>query len=77
AAAQSAEQFDETHRLEADYTRRIEQLLTPMLGPGRISAQVAADMDFSETEEAHESYKPDSAVVRSEQTSEDINRNGT
>lgn len=77
AAAQSAEQFDETHRLEADYTRRIEQLLTPMLGSGRISAQVAADMDFSETEEAHESYKPDSAVVRSEQTSEDINRNGS
>ena len=75
-AAQSAEQFDETNRLQADYARRIEQLLTPMLGPGRISAQVAADMDFSETEEARESYKPDPAAVRSEQTSEDVSRNG-
>lgn len=74
--AQSTAQFEQTHRLEADYVRRLEQLLTPMLGPGRVNAQVAADMDFSVTEEAHEIYKPDSAVVRSEQTSEDTTRNG-
>ncbi len=76
-AAQSAAQFDQTHRLEADYVRRVEQLLTPMLGAGRVSAQVAADLDFSFVEEARESYKPDSAAVRSEQTSEDISRNGS
>jgi len=74
--AQSAAQFDQTHRMEADYVRRVEQLLTPMLGSGRVSAQVAADMDFSFVEEARESYRPDSAAVRSEQTSEDISRNG-
>ena len=67
---QAANQFEQAHRLEADYVRRIEQLLTPMTGSGRVSAQVVADMDFSETEEATESYKPDSAIVRSEQTSE-------
>ena len=67
---QAANQFEQAHRLEADYVRRIEQLLTPMTGSGRVSAQVVADMDFSETEEASESYKPDSAIVRSEQTSE-------
>ena len=77
ALAQSAAQFDQTHRLEADYMRRIELLLTPMFGPGRVSAQVAADMDFSVTEEAHESYRPDGSVVRSEQTSEDTTRNGS
>ncbi len=75
ALAQSAVQFDQTHRLEADYLRRIEELLSPMLGAGKVSAQVAADMDFAVTEEAHESYKPDSAVVRSEQTNEDTTRN--
>jgi len=75
--AQSAVQFDQAHRLEADYVRRINELLTPMLGPGKVSAQVAADMDFSVTEEARESYRPDSAVVRSEQTSEDMSRNGS
>jgi len=73
--AQSAMQFDQAHHLEADYVRRINELLTPMLGPGKVSAQVAADMDFSVTEEARESYRPDSAVVRTEQTSEDVTRN--
>lgn len=74
AAAASAEHFDQARRLEADYVRRIEALLTPVTGPGRVSAQVAVDLDFSETEEASETYKPESAVVRSEQTSEESNR---
>ncbi len=71
---QSSEQFDYARRVEADYVRRIEQLLTPMLGAGRVSAQVTADLDFSVTEEARETYKPDSATVRSEQTSEEQQR---
>lgn len=73
-ARQAAVQFDQSRRLEADYVRRIEQLLMPMTGSGRVSAQVVADMDFSEVEEATESYKPDSAMVRSEQLSEDVTR---
>jgi flagellar M-ring protein FliF len=76
-AAQSTAQFEQTRRLEADEVRRIEQLLTPMLGSGRVNAQVSADMDFSVTEEAHESYRPDSAAVRSEQTNEESTRNGS
>lgn len=70
----AANQFEQAHKLEADYVRRIEQLLMPMTGSGRVSAQVVATMDFSEVEEATESYKPDSAVVRSEQTSENMTR---
>jgi len=71
---QAANQFEQSRKLEADYVRRIEQLLTPMTGSGRVSAQVVADMDYSVTEEATESYKPDSAIVRSEQTSENTTR---
>ena len=74
---QSTEQFEYARRVEADYVRRIEQLLTPMLGAGRVSAQVTADLDFSVTEEARESYKPDSATVRSEQTSEEQQRSAS
>lgn len=69
-------QFEQSRRLEADYVRRIEQLLMPMTGSGRVSAQVVADMDFSEVEEASETYRPDSAIVRSEQVSEDVSRVG-
>jgi flagellar M-ring protein FliF len=69
-------QFDLTHRLEDDYVQRIEALLTPFVGPGGVRAQVVAQMDLSTTEEAHEQYKPDSQVVRSEQTSEQTSRDG-
>jgi flagellar M-ring protein FliF len=74
ALARTAEQFDYARRVESDYQRRIEQLLTPMVGAGRVNAQVAADLDFAETEEAREQYGPDPAKVRSEQISEDTQR---
>src|SRR5690606_9093163 len=52
------------------YVQRIEELLEPMTGPGRISAKVSVDMDFAQTEEASERYGPQPAMVRSEQISE-------
>lgn len=72
--ARSAEQLEHTRRLESDYVRRINELLLPMIGSGRVSAQVAADLDYSVTEEARESYTPDPAKVRSEQLVEDTTR---
>jgi flagellar M-ring protein FliF len=69
-------QFDLVHRLEDDYVTRIETLLTPLVGAGRVKAQVVAQMDMASTEEAREQYKPDSQVVRSEQTSESTSRDG-
>lgn len=69
-AAISAKQFDQQHRLEATYVQRIHELLEPMTGNGRISAQVSVDMDFAQTEEAREVYGPQQPMVRSEQLSE-------
>ena len=71
------QQFDMVHRLEEDYTQRIEALLTPMIGAGRVRAQVVAQMDMSVSEEAHEQYRPDSQIVRSEQISEQTSRDGS
>ncbi len=59
-----------------NYSQRIVAVLTPLLGPDRVRAQVAAEIDTATTEEAREQYRPDSQVVRSEQTSEDISRTG-
>ena len=70
-------QFELTHRLEEDYAQRIEALLTPFVGPGRVRAQVVAQVDTSVTEEAREQYRPDSQIVRSEQTSESASRDGS
>src|SRR5580700_4985527 len=70
------QQYDMIHRLEDDYAQRIEALLAPLVGPGRVRAQVVAQMDMAVTEEAHEQYKPDSQIVRSEQTSESTSKDG-
>jgi flagellar M-ring protein FliF len=69
-------QMEIARNLEERYTRRIEQLLSPLVGPGRVRAQVVADVEMSTTEEAREQYKPESQVVRSEQTAEEASRNG-
>ena len=71
------QQYDMIHRLEDDYAQRIEALLAPLVGPGRVRAQVVAQMDMAVTEEAHEQYKPDSQIVRSEQTSESFTKDGS
>src|SRR5580692_5590624 len=71
------QQFDMVHRLEEDYTQRIESLLAPMIGAGRIRAQVVAQMDMAVSEEAHEQYRPESQIVRSEQISEQSSRDGS
>lgn len=70
-------QFGHIRRVEDNYSQRIQQLLLPMTGPGRISTQVAVDMDFTRTEETRESYGPDSSQVRSEQVTEESNRGNT
>ncbi len=70
------QQMDIARRMEEDYSQRIESLLAPLLGPGRVRAQVVAQIEMSSTEEAREQYKPDSQVVRSEQTSEEASRSG-
>ncbi len=56
-------------RIENTYAQRIEELLTPLVGPGRVRAQVYADLDFSQSEKATETYGHDHPALRSEQTS--------
>ncbi len=59
-------QFDYTRRLEDTYTRRVHNILQPVLGSGRYKAEVSADVDFSAVESTAEMFSPD-AALRSEQ----------
>lgn len=71
-SAAASEQFDAAHRIEDVYVQRVEQLLIPLVGAGRVRAQVAVDLEAGSTEQTREQYAPNSAIVRSEQTSEEI-----
>jgi len=67
----AATQFKFSRQLEATYKRRIEDLLTPLLGAGRVHAEVVADVDYTYVEETQESFDPTRSVVRSEQINEE------
>jgi flagellar M-ring protein FliF len=67
----SSQQLEVSQRVEETYVQRIEQLLLPLVGVGRVRAQVTVDLDPGQTEQTREQYAPGSAIVRSEQTSEE------
>lgn len=75
-AALADGRFRLAQSLEQAYATRIEELLTPLVGPGRVRAQVAANMDFSETERTDERFDPKATVLRSEQMSNQERRDG-
>jgi flagellar M-ring protein FliF len=64
-------QFEYARRIENSYAKRIEEILTPILGPGRVRAQVVADLDFTVVESTEEAYDPNPKALRSEQVSEE------
>lgn len=64
-------QLQYTQKLEQKYIRRIEDILGPIVGAAGVRAQVMAEVDFTMTEQTHESYNPDNVVMRSEQTQEE------
>ncbi|MGY4830190.1 flagellar basal-body MS-ring/collar protein FliF [Sphaerotilaceae bacterium SBD11-9] len=76
-----ANQLQYVNQLEASYTKRILDLLEPVVGRDNLRAQVTADVDFSQTESTSEEFKPNQgadaqASVRSTQTSEQQGSNG-
>ncbi|MCL2899839.1 flagellar basal-body MS-ring/collar protein FliF [Brenneria tiliae] len=62
-----------TAEVENLYQRRIEAILTPVVGLGNVHAQVTAQLDFSSREQTDEQYQPNQApnqaAVRSQQSS--------
>lgn len=58
--------------------KRIESIITPIVGANNVRAEATADIDFSRSEQAAESYRPnsppESATIRSQQSSEAYNK---
>jgi flagellar M-ring protein FliF len=78
-----ADAMDETQlkyirQIEQDYNKRIEDIVAPLIGAQNVRVQVTADIDFSQTEQTAESFKPNQppnqSAIRSIQSNE--SRNG-
>jgi flagellar M-ring protein FliF len=72
-----AEQLQYAQQIEQIYSRRILDILEPLVGKQNVKAQVTAELDFSQTESTTESHKPnqtpDAGAVRSQQLVESNN----
>tara|TARA_R110002167_G_scaffold4255_2_gene19923 strand:+ start:3985 stop:5628 length:1644 start_codon:yes stop_codon:yes gene_type:complete len=64
----AGQQFDYSRRYEDTLVERLNRILQPIVGAGRFSAEISADIDFTRTEQAAEVYSPEGAL-RSEQSS--------
>jgi flagellar M-ring protein FliF len=71
-AAGEAAQLGYQARIEAAVRERLGKLLTPLLGQGRFTAEVTADVDFSQNESASERFEREGSVLRSEQASRSL-----
>ncbi len=62
-------EFQYTRRLENSYVKRIDNILTPIVGFGGVRAQVVTDLDFTVTDETQEKVNPKNEALLSEQVS--------
>lgn len=71
------EQIAYVENMQNSIARRVESIITPIVGAKNVHAEASAEVDFSETQQAAESYKPNSKAedmsVRSAQTHETQN----
>jgi len=78
-AGLDAAQVKYVHDIESSIIKRIEDILKPMLGDENFKVQVAADIDFSQSEQTAESYRPnntpETTAIRSRQTNESASIN--
>jgi len=76
-----AQQLQYRSQLEANFTKRILDILEPIVGRDNLRAQVTAEVDFTQTESTSEEYKPNQgdepAAVRSAQVTDATQAGGS
>jgi flagellar M-ring protein FliF len=64
-------QLEARRKFEAETATRVVSLIEPITGIGHARADVAAELDFSQTEQTEEKFDPRSSVIRSQQTTQE------
>jgi len=67
ALGQSTRQFEFTRQYEQTYVDRIESLLAPIVGRGKVQAKVNLSLDFTQNQRQDEIYSGNPNKLRSEQ----------
>lgn len=66
--------------IQQSIIKRVESIITPIVGAKNVRAEASAEIDFSSLEQAAEIYKPnqkpDDAAIRSLQSNESLTSNG-
>jgi len=74
------EQMAYVESMQNSIARRVEAIITPIVGARNVHAETSAEIDFSMTEQANESYKPntkpDDMAIRSAQSRESQSASG-
>ena len=69
------DQFEFRQRLQMELATKAQRLLAEMLGHGKSSVQITADVDFTQTERTETTYNPELKVKKREKTTS-ITRSG-
>jgi flagellar M-ring protein FliF len=70
-------QIKYVQEIEANVIKRVNDILQPIFGQDNVRVQVAADIDFSQSEQTAETHRPNvtppDITIRSQQNSESVN----
>ncbi len=70
-AGLSSSQLDVRKNVEQYLENKAQSMLNGVIGPGRSIVRVTAELDFQQVEKTNEIYDPNSAVVRSEEKTDE------
>lgn len=63
----TSEQAEFKRKIEEDFQRRVEAILSKVVGEGKVKAEISADLDFSTVSEQQTILDQDGATLRSQQ----------
>lgn len=71
ASGLSTTLLENQHNMEVEFEKRVEEILSPVVGMGKVRAKVAAEIDPSRVNTTEESFDPEKSAVRNSVSNEE------
>jgi flagellar M-ring protein FliF len=72
AAGMSSALVENQRNMETEFEKRVEEILTPVVGLGKVRAKVAAEIDPSRVNTTEESFDPEKSAVRNSVSNDEV-----